>query len=225
MATQERLPTGVTALDRLLGGGLETDCLTEFYGEGGSGKTVVCVEAARHVALDGGRVIYIDTEGLSVDRIRATTGARTEEVLSHFLVATPKTFAEQTRAVRTAAALARDKEREVRLVILDSATYFYRLTLGDPSEDEGRQHLAEQLGFLVSTSLSQLVPTMVTNQVWRNVRDGTLEPLGGSFLNHAAKTIVRFDRLPGDRRRAVLLKHRSIPEGSAEFRITTSGTA
>ncbi|HYB77887.1 MAG TPA: DNA repair protein RadB, partial [Thermoplasmata archaeon] len=57
----------------------------------------------------------------------------------------------------------------------------------------------------------------------RNMRDGALEPLGGSFLNHAAKTILRFDRLPGARRRVVLVKHRSLPEGSAEFRIGASG--
>ncbi len=55
------------------------------------------------------------------------------------------------------------------------------------------------------------------------MREGTLEPLGGSFLNHAAKTILRFDRLPGDRRRVVLVKHRSLPEGAAEFRITSTG--
>ncbi len=62
-----------------------------------------------------------------------------------------------------------------------------------------------------------------TNQVWRNQRDGQLEPLGGSFVNHVAKTILRIDRLPGARRRVVLMKHRSRPEGSAEFQITSDG--
>ena len=37
----ERLPTGVASVDRLLGGGLETDGVTELYGEGGSGKTIL----------------------------------------------------------------------------------------------------------------------------------------------------------------------------------------
>jgi RecA/RadA recombinase len=55
------------------------------------------------------------------------------------------------------------------------------------------------------------------------MRDGGLEPLGGSFLNHAAKTILRFDRLSGPLRRIVLTKHRSLPEGSAEFRIGPHG--
>ena len=221
----ERLPTGVGALDRLLGGGLERDNVTELYGEGGSGKTVVCLEAARRVALVGQWVVYIDTEGLSVDRVTAGTGDRLPELLRHLLVATPKSLEEQTKAVRTACALARDRKRPVGLIVLDSATFFYRLTLGADTEDEGRQALTEELGLLVATSLAELVPVLVTNQVWRNVKDGTLEPLGGSFFNHAAKTIVRLDRLNGDRRRAVLLKHRSLAEGAAEFRITTGGTA
>ncbi len=55
------------------------------------------------------------------------------------------------------------------------------------------------------------------------MREGTLEPVGGSFLNHAAKTILSFERLPGPRRRAVLKKHRDRPEGSAEFLITDRG--
>jgi DNA repair protein RadB len=221
----ERLATGVQALDRLLGGGLDTDGVTELYGEAGSGKTIVCVEVARRVALAGRWVVYIDTEGLSVDRVSTGMGDRLPELLRHLLIATPKSLEEQTRAVRTAGGLARDRKRPVGLIVLDSATFFYRLTLGAETEDEGRQALTEQLGLLVATSLSELVPVLVTNQVWRNLRDGSLEPVGGSFLNHAAKTIVRLDRLPGDRRRAVLMKHRSLPEGAAEFRITTGGTA
>jgi DNA repair protein RadB len=221
----ERLATGVGALDRLLAGGLEIDNVTELYGEAGSGKTIVCLEAARRVALAGRWVVYIDTEGLSVDRVSAGAGDRLPELLRHMLVATPKSLEEQTRAVRTACGLARDRKRPVGLIVLDSATFFYRLTLGADTEDEGRQALTEQLGLLVATTLSELVPVLVTNQVWTNLRDGSLEPLGGSFLNHAAKTIIRLDRLAGDRRRAVLLKHRSLPEGASEFRITTGGTA
>ncbi|MCI4351194.1 MAG: DNA repair and recombination protein RadB [Thermoplasmata archaeon] len=221
----ERLATGVGALDRLLGGGLEIDNVTELFGEAGSGKTIVCVEAARRVALAGRWVVYIDTEGLSVDRLSAGTADRLPDLLRHLLIATPKSLEEQTRAVRTGCGLARNRKRPIGLIVLDSATFFYRLTLGADTEDEGRQALTEELGLLVATSLSELVPVLVTNQVWRNLRDGSLEPLGGSFLNHAAKTIVRLERLSGDRRRAVLLKHRSLAESSADFRITTGGTA
>jgi len=219
----DRLPTGIASVDRLLGGGLENDCLTEIYGEGGSGKTLFCLEVALRVARQNRWVFYVDTEGVSVDRLRAMAGDDLEKVLKRFLLSTPKDLEQQGRAVATACALAREGKRPVGLIVVDSGTFFYRLSLSAPDEDDARQTLALSVADLAATAFRIGVPTILTNQVWRSVRDGTLEPLGGSFLNHAAKTILRLDRLPGDRRRVVLRKHRSLPEGSAEFRITSSG--
>src|SRR6476646_8372861 len=64
-----RCSTGSKVLDELLLGGIETQAVTEFYGEFGSGKSQIChtlcavarqpIEAA---GLDS-NVIYIDTEG------------------------------------------------------------------------------------------------------------------------------------------------------------------
>jgi DNA repair protein RadB len=219
----DRLPTGIASVDRLLGGGLETDCLTEIYGEGGSGKTLFCLEVALRVARQNRWVFYVDTEGVSVDRLRAMAGDDLERILRRFLLSTPKDLDQQARAVATACALAREGKRPVGLIVVDSGTFFYRLSLSAPDEDDARQALALSVADLVATAFRVGVPAILTNQVWRSVRDGTLEPLGGSFLNHAAKTILRFDRLPGDRRRVVLMKHRSLPEGSADFRITSNG--
>ena len=221
--TSERVSTGIPSVDRLLGGGLETDCVTEIYGEGGSGKTLFCLDLAVRVARAGRWVIYVDTEGVSVDRLRSIAGDELERLLKRFLLSTPKDLEEQGRAVATACALARDGKRPVGLLVLDSATFFYRLSLSGSDEDEARQALSLELADLVVTSIAAQIPVLLTNQVWRSLKDGTLEPLGGSFLNHAAKTILRFDRLTGARRRAVLVKHRSLPEGSAEFRITPTG--
>jgi DNA repair protein RadB len=165
--TEDRLATGIASVDRLLGGGLETDSVTEIYGEGGSGKTLFCLEVGTRVAREG--------------------------------------------------------KRPVGLIVVDSATFYYRLSLSGSDEDDARQALSLELADLVVTALDVHVPVIITNQVWRSLQSGTLEPLGGSFLNHAAKTILRFDRLPGARRRAMLLKHRALPEGAAEFRITNSG--
>ncbi|MGP8078550.1 MAG: DNA repair and recombination protein RadB [Thermoplasmata archaeon] len=219
----DRLPTGIASVDRLLGGGLETDCLTEIYGEGGSGKTLFCLEVALRVARQNRWVFYVDTEGVSVDRLRAMAGDDFERILKRFLLSTPKDLEQQGRAVATACALAREGKRPVGLIVVDSGTFFYRLSLSEPDEDDARQTLALSVADLVATAFRVGVPTILTNQVWRSMRDGTLEPLGGSFLNHAAKTILRFDRLPGDRRRVVLRKHRSLPEAAADFRITSSG--
>ena len=219
----EKLPTGVPGVDALLGGGLEPDGLTELYGEGGSGKTLLCLQAAVGVALADRWVFYIDTEGVSVDRLEAIAQGRLDAVLRRLLLATPHSLEEQGRAVARAAALAREGLRPVGLIVLDSATFYYRLTLAGGAEDEGRLALGLELADLLAASLAAHVPVLFTNQVWRNPRGGTLEPLGGSFVNHAAKTILRVERLPGDRRRVVLVKHRARPEGSAEFRITPTG--
>ncbi len=216
-------PWGVASLDRLLGGGLETDCLTELYGEGGSGKTILCLQATLQATRDDAWVIYVDAEGVSPNRIAQISGDRLTQVLEHLLLSTPRSLDEHTRAVRASAALARDGRRRVGLVVVDSVTYFYRLALSGDTEDAARQSLAVEIADLVSVALQQGIPVVVTNQVWRNPRDGGLEPLGGSFLQHAAKTILRLDRGDGAYRRAVLMKHRSRPEGAAEFRITTTG--
>jgi DNA repair protein RadB len=219
----ERLATGIASVDRLLGGGLETDSVTEIYGEGGSGKTLFCLDVATRVAREGRWVFYIDTEGVSVDRLRSIAGNDLEKILRRFLLSTPKDLAEQGRAVATAGALAREGKRPVGLLVVDSATFYYRLALSGSDEDEARQALSLEVADLVATALQAEVPVLLTNQVWRSLKEGTLEPLGGSFLNHAAKTILRFDRLSGPRRRAVLMKHRSLPEAAAEFRITGTG--
>jgi DNA repair protein RadB len=219
----DHLATGVGALDALLAGGLEPDGLTEIYGEGGSAKTILCLQVATHVALSGKWVFYIDTEGVSVDRLEAIAGKRLSEVLRRLLVSTPKNLDEQTKAVETAGQLARDGKRPVGLIVLDSATLHYRLSLSRNEEDEGRQALGLELADLLSTSLTAHVPVVFTNQVWRDPTSGRLEPLGGTFVNHVAKTIIWVERLAGPRRRLVLLKHRSLPEASKEFRITSTG--
>ena len=61
-----RVPTGCNSLDSLLRGGVEAGAVTELFGEGGSGKTNLCLQLARNVALDDKKVIYVDTEGVSM---------------------------------------------------------------------------------------------------------------------------------------------------------------
>ena len=219
----DRLPTGLSALDELLGGGLDTDAVTEVYGEGGTGKTILCLQIATRVARDGKWVVYIDTEGLSVDKLESLAGLKLPEVLEHLLISSPGNLTEQSRAIDRATRLARDGSRPIGLIVVDSATMHYRLELGGKVEETARRDLGLQLAQLVSAAIEVPVPVLITNQVWRKVAEGTLEPVGGAFLNHAAKTILRFDRLQGEWRRAVLLKHRSRPEGSVEFRITDQG--
>jgi DNA repair protein RadB len=219
----DRQTTGSGPIDRLLEGGLERDGLTQLYGEGGTGKSILALSAAIAVARSDRWVFYIDTEGLSVDRLSAMSGDDPEPILKRFLLSSPKDADEQETAVRTACTLAREGRRPVGLVVLDSATLYYRLTLNTGEEDEARTQLLRELADLLALSLGSQVPVLFTNQVFRNVATGTLDPIGGPFVNHVSKTILRMDRLSGDRRRAVLLKHRSLPERETMVRITARG--
>ena len=219
----DRFSVGSPSVDRLLGGGVESDGITELYGEGGSGKTLLCVQMAVGLARAGRWVAYVDTEGVSVSRLEAIAGDALNAVLDRLLLSTPGSLEEQGRAVSAACRLAESSTRRVGLIVLDSATLHYRLALGTADEDEARLALERQLADLLSTALRRDLPVLITNQVWRRLDDGVLEPLGGSFVNHVAKTILRLDRLTGNRRRATLVKHRSLPEASVDFRITPTG--
>jgi len=57
-----RITTGSSALDRLLGGGVETQAITEFYGEYGSGKSQLCFQLAVNVPFSEGA--YPSRQGL-----------------------------------------------------------------------------------------------------------------------------------------------------------------
>lgn len=46
-----RITTGSRSLDALLGGGIETKSITEFFGEYGTGKTNICHQIAVNVQL------------------------------------------------------------------------------------------------------------------------------------------------------------------------------
>jgi len=64
---------------------------------------------------------------------------------------------------------------------------------------------------------------VITGQVY-STEDGDVKPFAGRGMEHMAKTIVKLERVGMGKRRAIIIKHRSQPEGSsAEFEITEKG--
>ena len=113
---------------------------------------------------------------------------------------------------------------DVGLVVFDSATLHYRLELHQGDDVGGRRQLATQLHQLTQLARKRDIPVVVTNQVTTNLETDELEPLGGQIVRHMSKAIVRLEKVGPSRRRATVLKHRSVAELlSAEFRITTRG--
>ncbi|HUR69591.1 MAG TPA: DNA repair and recombination protein RadB [Candidatus Thermoplasmatota archaeon] len=220
-----RLPIACPPLDELLHGGVETGAITEFFGEAGSGKTNLCLQLARNAALAGRKTIYIDTEGVSLERLAQMCGEHYGKVRERILFFEPYSLNEQQAVIEKTVRLAAGTP-EIGLVILDSAAIHYRIALGTGDDVGGRRALAAQLHQLAGVARKRDIPVIITNQVFTNIETEELEPLGGQVIRHLAKAVVRVEKLGPARRKATILKHRSVHEGvSAEFRITMRGLA
>jgi DNA repair protein RadB len=123
-----KVPMGCDCIDNLLGGGFEAGAITEIYGEAGSGKTNMCLQLAKNVIKSGKKVIYIDSEGLSRDRIQQIFGDRYDEMIKSLLIFEPFDFEEQEAVIDKAVSLAM-KNEDIGLLVLDSATGHYRVEL------------------------------------------------------------------------------------------------
>jgi len=215
------ISTGCDPLDALLVDGLERGTITQLYGPPASGKTNVALSAAVEVAAAGDRVLYIDTEGLSVDRFGQLADARDADGLAdRIIVSEAYDFDEQREAVADAGEFA----EQVELIVLDSATGFYRLERTETEEGEALRTVARQLTSLLGLARKHDLGVLVTNQVYTDPESDRARPLGGHTLAHWTGVILRLERFRGGNRRATLEKHHARETGgSARFRITESG--
>src|SRR3990170_7490806 len=141
-----KLTTGSKAFDELLGGGLETQAITECYGEFGSGKSQLAHQLAVNVTRSedegglGGDTVWIDTEQtFRPERIRHMSEALdldSEAILKQVHVARAFNSHHQMLLVEKAKDLAKDFR--IRLVVIDSLTAHFR------AEYIGRGVLAER---------------------------------------------------------------------------------
>ncbi|MFB6303284.1 MAG: DNA repair and recombination protein RadB [Haloferacaceae archaeon] len=222
------LPTGCEPVDDLLGGGFERGVATQVYGPSAAGKTNLALAAAVRVAAAGDRALYIDTEGLSGERFRQLARGvldtpdedRVEELASRVVVTEAHDLDEQEEAVRDAA----DFAPQVELVVLDSATGFYRLERSDDDGGETLRRVGRQVTHLLSLARKHDLAVVLTNQVFTDPEADRARALGGHTLNHWTGVVVRLDRFRGGNRRATLEKHHARPAGeTVAFRITGRG--
>jgi DNA repair protein RadB len=216
------LSSGCRPLDELLGGGFEKGIVTQIFGAAGTGKTNICIQLAVECVKQGKKVIYIDTEGLSPVRFKQIAGENAKEIARSIIIYEPLSFEEQYAAVREVERIAGEN---IGLVVVDSATSYYRFELEDEETGiKSRRELANQIGFLHALARKHGFSVVITNQVYSDIVSGGVRPLGGSSLEHISKTIIQLEKTGEGTRRAILYKHRSRPEGSsAEFRITAEG--
>jgi DNA repair protein RadB len=217
----DRRSSGNSAMDHLLGGGLEARTITQFYGEPASGKSTICMIAAVTSLRAGQTVVFIDSEGFSIERFRQIAGTDTEKIADRLFLFEPIDFEQQGIMIAEAEKIL--KVHKPGLLVMDSATALYRNDL-----ERGRdsiQMLTRQMIHLLGYSKRYDIPVIVTNQVYMDTVKNTFLGLGGTALEHISKVIIRLEKT--DRtgfRRARLVKHRSQAEGASfEFEIVEDG--
>lgn len=220
MNVESKIPTGSSPLDWLLEGGFEKGIVTTLYGTAGSGKTNICMVSV--ASQSHKKVLYIDTEGgFSVSRLKQITDDY-KTVLKNVSVLRPTDFVEQKNVFEDLKRMVSD---DISLVIIDSIAMLYRLELWKSKNNmKTNRELGIQLASLIQIARNFNVPVLMTNQVYADLENkDKYSMIGGDVLKYASKCIIELTEDDGVRK-AVLKKHRSLPEGkSVSFKIVDRG--
>ncbi len=238
--TVSRITTMSDDFDDLLGGGVETQTITELYGEYGTGKTQIAHQLAVSVQLseeEGGldaSAVYIDTENSfrpeRIKQIAKGANLNEEDILDNIYVARAYNSNHQMLLVDRAKELAKDLEKDdksVRLLVIDSLTSHFRAEyVGRGALAERQQKLNKHLHEVIKFSNLFNAATLVTNQVQSNpdsfFGDPT-RPIGGNILGHMATFRIYLRKSKGEKRIARLVDSPCMPEGEGVFSIMEEG--
>ncbi len=232
-----KITTGSKKLDELLGGGIETQAVYEFYGKFSSGKSQIGFQLSVNVQLPedkgglNGGVVFIDTEStFRPDRIVEMAKHQNldpEEVLKNIYVIKPQNSEEQIIAVEKLDYLLKDKN--IKLIVIDSLTSHFRADfIGRGSLSDRQQKLNKHIHNLQRYAEKYNIAVYFTNQVMENpgimYGDATI-PIGGNVLAHAATYRVYLRKSKDEKRIARLVDSPNLPEREVIFRITSQGVS
>ncbi|HDH40917.1 MAG TPA: DNA repair and recombination protein RadA [Candidatus Altiarchaeales archaeon] len=231
-----KLSTNSKELDALLGGGIETQAITELFGKFGSGKTQLGHQLSVNVQLpkkDGGldgTAIFIDTENTfrpeRIQQMASALGLDPNETLKNIHVARAYNSDHQMLLAEKAAELA--NEYGTRLVVVDSLTAHFRAEYVGRGTLAERQQKLNRLLHILQRKLSDPynIAVVVTNQVMARpdiVFGDPTTPIGGHIVGHTATYRIYLRKGKGDKRIARLIDSPSLPEGECVFEVTTDG--
>ncbi|MEN6293791.1 MAG: DNA repair and recombination protein RadB [Methanobacterium sp.] len=212
------------SIDSIIGGGIEKGSITQFYGPPGSGKTNIALKMLVQCAKNGKKAVFIDTEGgLSIERMKQITGDQFDEIAGNIIVLEPTTFEEQYEAIKKIEYSLKSGEKDIDLIILDSAVALYRLK--DGGQTEINRDLSKQMGLLSMIARKYDIAVVVTNHIYSIFdEEGIIEPVGGTILKYWSKIIIELVKDENGERFAILKRHRSKPDGlKVKFEIVNSG--
>jgi len=221
-------------LDALLAGGVETQSVTEFYGEFGSGKTqichTICVSTQLPVEQGGlaGSALYIDTEStFRPERIAQIARAReldVETILNNIHVAKIYNASHLELIVRAMGTLI--QQNNIKLVIVDSIISLHRAEfVGRGTLSERQQKLNAIMHRLKRVAEIYNVAVVITNQVQATPDTFFGDPTkaaGGNIIGHAS-TYRIYLRKAGQERKAIMIDSPMHPYGDTNFMIVEAG--
>jgi DNA repair protein RadA len=231
-----RLTTGSSMLDKLLGGGIESQSITEFYGEYGSGKSQICHQLCVNVQLPpeegglDGAALYIDTENTfrteRIFQMAQNLGLDPEEAIKKIIFAEAYTSDHQIFLLENADKVI--KENGIRLIIVDSLTSHFRSEyLGREMLAERQQKLNKHMHRLIRLARGFNAAAVATNQVMSKPDvffGNAIHPVGGHIVAHTSHTRVFLRKSArGTVRIARLVSSPHLPEGEGIFRISERG--
>ncbi|MFX1388537.1 MAG: DNA repair and recombination protein RadA [Promethearchaeota archaeon] len=231
-----RITTGSQELDDLLGGGVETGSVIEFFGEFRTGKTQIMHQLCVNVQLPEekggveGRALYIDTEGTfrpeRIIQMAEGLDLDHKKVLKNIIFGRAYNSDHQILLIKEAANLI--KEQNIKLIVVDSLIGHFR------SEYIGRGTLANRQQTINShlhdlLRLCDIYPDLaivVTNQVQAKpdvFYGNPLQAAGGNVVAHGSTIRLYLRKGKGEQRIAKIVDAPHLPEGEAIFSITENG--
>jgi DNA repair protein RadA len=233
-----QITTGSKDLDSLLGGGVETAGITEFYGKFGSGKTQIAHQLAVNVQLPinkgglEGTALYIDTENTfrpsRIEQMAKHVKLKPEEAMKGILVARAYNSDHQMLLAEKAGDMLR--ERNVRLVIVDSLTAHFRAEYMGRGELAPRQQKLNRHMHTLQRKIADMnnVAIVVTNQVMANpaiMFGDPTQAIGGHIVGHHSTFRIYLKKSKGTLRVAHLIDSPNMPDGECLFEIDTLGVS
>jgi DNA repair protein RadA len=233
--SMKKCSTGSKKLNEALGGGIETQALTELIGEFGSGKTQICLMLSVTAQLPTeqggleGNVAFVDTEGTfmpeRVYQIAAARGLDPEVVANNIFVARAYNSSHQCLLIDRLFTLC--PENNIKLVVVDSMiSHFRGEYLGRENLSERQQKLNQYLHKLVRLSEAYNIAIVVTNQVQANPTaffGDPNRPAGGNIMAHACTHRVFLRKGSKGTRIARVIDSPCLPEIPTRFLISDKG--
>ncbi len=229
-----KITTGTNCLDTLFDGGLETQALTEVYGEFGCGKTqfahtmsVMVQKSKEEGGLDGS-VLYIDTENtFRPERIVSIAKAHDmdpEKVLDRIIVARAYNSSHQILILEESGPVI--EENNVKLIVADSAVGLFRAEyLGRGTLAVRQQKLNHFVHLLSRIAETYNCAALATNQVMASpdvfFGDPT-RPIGGNVVAHTSTYRIYFKK-SGKKRIARMVDSPHHPEEEVIFALGEAG--